>query len=131
MKLENAISGQPRLDVDGKHTLEPAHGEEIVRSIWIDEQVSTTSLICHAKILTLCRPAPSSQLERTVIFELSARQRPQKHRSYRKQPNQRKRALSKDTSHTERILSEHVRHWEGFQYTSRVGIREFSKSKVL
>lgn len=44
-RLENAVQGQPRLEVETKHTLEPAHGEEVVRSLFIDDQVIAVTLL--------------------------------------------------------------------------------------
>lgn len=37
--------GQPRLNVEDMHTLEPAHGEEVVRSIFVDDQVIQMSCV--------------------------------------------------------------------------------------
>lgn len=41
VKLEDALNTNavPRLDVALKHTIEPAHGEEVVRAVVIDDEV--------------------------------------------------------------------------------------------
>ena len=39
------MQGQPRLEVETKHTLEPAHGEEVVRSLFVDDQVIALKLL--------------------------------------------------------------------------------------
>ena len=46
LQLSNASQGLPKLELDSRHVIEPAHGEEVVRSVYVDDQVSGVDH-CH------------------------------------------------------------------------------------
>lgn len=47
VRLDQALdlTGRPNIDLNSKHTLESAHGEEIVRAIAVDHQVRDLQFI--------------------------------------------------------------------------------------
>src|SRR5205085_304178 len=53
--LEGAVDTniQPRLVSNSKHVIEPAHGDEVVRALWVDDEVRKVLVL--RRLLIICQ----------------------------------------------------------------------------